>query len=168
MCDPLPYLGFFFDSVPPSHFLLLPPSFYTSMVLYHNPNKLGRRKYLRLLLSHQRHIAYYLGCLFHSYTIVGFTVVPQEFRRTIASYLEESDKGAGFLIDLGDTYQVVYNRRRGEIFVSGFWVQCDYYPPLIDQIKSYIELIPRNKVLPSIPTGLYQNATLLLSPPDDE
>ena len=105
-----PTLFFFFDSVPPSHFLLLPPSFYTSMVLYHNPNKLGCRKYLHLL-SHQRHIAYYLGCIFHTYTVVGFTVVPQEFLRTIASYLEESDKDAGFLIDLGDTYQVVYNRR---------------------------------------------------------
>jgi hypothetical protein len=41
------------------------------------------------------------------YTVAGFTVVPQEFRRAIASYLEESDKDAGFLIDLGDTYQVV-------------------------------------------------------------
>ena len=147
--------------------LLPPPIVLYVMVLYHNPNNLGRRTYLRLL-SHQRHIAYYLGCIFHTYTVVGFTVVPQEFRRTIASYLEESDKDAGFLIDLGDTYQVVYNRRRGELFVCGFWVPCDYYEPLIDQIKSYIDLIPQNEVLPPIPTGLYQPATLLLSPPDNE
>jgi hypothetical protein len=147
--------------------LLPPPIILFVMVLYHNPNNLGRRTYLRLL-SHQRHIAYYLGCIFHTYTVVGFTVVPQEFCRMIASYLEESDKDAGFLINLGDTYQVVYNRRRGELFVCGFWVPCDYYEPLIDQIKSYIDLIPRNEALPPIPTGLYQPATLLLSPPNDE
>ena len=151
-----------------SPIVLLPPLIVLFvMVLYHNPNNLGRRTYLRLL-SHQRHIAYYLGCLFHTYTIVRFTVVPQEFRQTIASYLEESDKDAGFLINLGDTYQVAYNRRRGELFVCGFWVPCDYYEPLIDQIKSYIDLIPRNEALPPIPTGLYQPATLLLSPPNDE
>jgi len=137
------------------------------MVLYHNPNNLGRRTYLRLL-SHQCHIAYYLGCIFYTYTVVGFSVVPHEFCRMIASYLEESNKDAGFLIDLGDTYQVVYNHQRGELFVCGFWVPCDYYEPLIDQIKSYMDLIPQNEVLPPIPTGLYQPATLLLSPPDDE
>jgi len=157
------------DHFPPpsSPIVLLPPPIVLFvMVLYHTPNNLGRRTYLRLL-SHQRHIAYYLGCIFHTYT-VGFTVVPQEFRRTIASYLEESDKDASFLINLGDTYQVVYNRQRIELFVCGFWVPCGYYKPPIDQIKSYIDLISRNEVLHPIPTGLYQPATLLLSPPDDE
>jgi hypothetical protein len=80
-----------------------------------NPNNLGRRTYL-CLLSHQQHITYYLGCIIDTDTIVGFTVVPQEIRGTISFYLQESDKGPGFLIDLGDTYQVVYNRRHGELF----------------------------------------------------
>ena len=129
-----------------------------------NPNNLGRRTYLHLL-SHQGHIAYYLGCIFDTHTIVGFTIVPQEIHHTISFHLQESDKGPGFLIDLGDTYQVVYNRRRGELFVCGFWVPCDNDEPFIDQIKSYIKLIPRNKVLPPIPTGLYLPSPFFYHPP---
>ncbi len=135
--------------------------------MVYNPNNLSRRTYL-CLLSHQQHIAYYLGCIFSTDTIVGFTVVPQEIRRTISFYLQESDKGPGFLIHLGDTYQVVYNRHCAKLFVCGFWVRCDNDEALIDQIKSYIQLIPRDKVLPPIPTGLYLPSPLLLLPPDDE
>ena len=75
-----------------------------------NPDNLSRVKYLRLL-SHQRHIANYLGCLFGEETVVGYTVlhgfrelIPHLIYRTIRSYLQESDLTPGFLIDLGDTY----------------------------------------------------------------
>ena len=82
-----------------------------------NPNNLGRVKYLRLL-SHQRHIANYLGCLFGEETVVRYTVlhgfrelIPHLIYRTISSYLH-----------LGDTYSVAYNDRQRELFVCGFWV----------------------------------------------
>ncbi len=137
----------------------------TQMVF--NPNNLGRRTYLHLL-SHQRHIAYYLGCILYTDNIVGFTIIPQEICRTISFYLQESDKGPGFLINLGDTYQVVYSRRRAELFVCGFWIRCKMDDAFIDEIKSYIELIPRDKAFPPIPTGIYLSPPLLLSPPDDD
>jgi hypothetical protein len=76
-----------------------------------NPDNLGRVKYLRLL-SHQRHIANYLGCLYGEETVVGYTVfhcgdrelIPHLIYFTISSYLQESDKTPGFLIDSGNTY----------------------------------------------------------------
>ena len=122
-----------------------------------NPHNLGRVKYLRLL-SHQRHIANYLGCLFGEETVVGYTVFHRGYRelqphliRTISSYLQESDQIPGFLIDLGDTYSVAYNRRRRELFVCGFWVTGDFDDGDADQIGAYIDLIPQHKALPPIP-----------------
>jgi hypothetical protein len=137
----------------------------TQMV--YNPNNLGRRTYLHLL-SHQQHIVYYLGCILSTDTIVGFTVIPQEILGTISFHLQEWDKGPGFLIDLGDTYQVIYNRRRAELFVCGFWIRCEQDNAFIDKIKSYIKLIPRDKTLPPIPTGIYLSSPLLLSPANDD
>ena len=139
-----------------------------------NPDNLGRVKYLRLL-SHQRHIANYLGCLFGGETVVRFTVFCRGFRefqplavryRTILSYLEESDETPGFLIDLGDTYSVAYNDRRPELFVCGFWVTGDFDDGDADQIGAYINLILRHTVLPPVPPGIYYD--LVLNYPDDE
>ncbi len=137
-----------------------------------NPHNLGRVKYLRLL-SHQRHIANYLGCLFGEETVVGYTIFHRGYRelpphliRTISSYLQESDQIPGFLIDLGDTYSVAYNRRRRELFVCGFWVTGNFNDGDADQIGAYIDLIPRHKALPPIPPGIHYNR--ILNYPDDE
>ena len=139
-----------------------------------NPDNLGRVKYLRLL-SHQRHIANYLGCLFGGETVVRFTVFCRGFRefqplavryRTILSYLEESDETPGFLIDLGDTYNVAYNRRRSELFVCGFWILGDFDEANADQIRAYINLIPRHKALTPIPPGIHHD--LVLNYPEDD
>jgi hypothetical protein len=138
-----------------------------------NPNQFGRVKYLRLL-SHQWHIANYLGCLFSEETVVGYTVFrrgyrqlqPLQIHRTIASYLQESDQIPGFLIDLGDTYSVAYNRHRRELFVCGFWVPGEFDDGDADQIGSYIDLIPRHKALPPVPPGIHHE--LILKYPNDE
>ena len=138
-----------------------------------NPYQFGRVKYLRLL-SHQRHIANYLGCLFSEETVVGYTVFrrgyrqlqPLQIHRTIASYLQESDEIPGFLIDLGDTYAVEYNRHRRELFVCGFCVRGEFDDADADQIQSYIDLIPRNKALPPVPPGIHYE--LILQFPNDE
>ena len=138
-----------------------------------NPDNLGRVKYLRLL-SHQRHIANYLGCLFGEATVVGYTIFSRGYRelqphlihRTISSYLQESDQIPGFLIDLGDTYSVAYNRRRRELFVCGFWVTGDFDNGDADQIGAYINLILQHKALPPIPPGIHYD--LILKYPDDE
>ena len=132
-----------------------------------NPDNLGRVKFRRLL-SHQRHIANYLGCLFGEATVVGYTVFsrgyagsynpelqPHLIHHTILSYLQESDQIPGFLIDLGDTYSVAYNRRRRQLFVCGFWVIGDFDDADEDQIRAYIDLIPRHKALPPIPPGIH-------------
>jgi len=138
-----------------------------------NPNNLGRVKYLRLL-SHQRHIANYLGCLFGEETVVGYTVlhgfrelIPHLIYRTIRSYLQESDLTPGFLIDLGDTYSVAYNDRQPELFVCGFWVTGKNDEVKADQIRAYIDLIPQHKALPPIPPGIHY-FDLILKYPDDE
>jgi len=160
------------------HFLLLlrplpPLSILRLTVMIANPDTFGRVKFLRLL-SHQRHIANYLGCLFGEETVVGFTVHfrgrNELIRRTISYYLQQSDVIPGFLIDLGDSYCVRYNRRRGELFVSGFWVPGLFDDAYADQISAYIDLIPRDKALPSIPTGIneIESFEYLLTYPDDE
>ena len=138
-----------------------------------NPDNLGRVKFRRLL-SHQRHIANYLGCLFGEATVVGYTVFyrgyrelePRMIHRTISSYLQESDEIPGFLIDLGDTYSVAYNRRRRQLFVCGFWITGDFDDADADQIGAYIDLIPRHKALPPIPPGIHHD--LILNPSNDE
>jgi len=145
----------------------------TELPVISNPDNLGRVKYLRLL-SHQRHIANYLGCLFGEETVVGYTVFRHGYRelqphlihRTISSYLQESDQIPGFLIDLGDTYSVAYNRCRRELFVCGFWVTGDFDDGDADQIGAYINLIPRHKALPPVPPGIHYD--LVLNYPDDE
>ena len=145
----------------------------TELPVISNPDNLGRVKYLRLL-SHQRHIANYLGCLFGEETVVGYTVFLRGYRelhphlihRTILSYLQESDQIPGFLIDLGDTYSVAYNRRRRQLFVCGFWVIGDFDDANADRIGAYIDLIPRHKALPPIPPGIHYD--LVLNYPDNE
>ena len=138
-----------------------------------NPDNFGRVKFLRLL-SHQRHIANYLGCLLGEETVVGFTVhFPgrgELIWQTISYYLQQSDITPGFLIDLGDSYCIRYNRRRGELFVSGFWVPGLFDDAYADQISAYIDLIPRDKALPPIPTGIneIESFEYLLTYPDDE
>ena len=92
-----------------------------------NPDNLGRDIFLRLL-SHEHHIANYLGCLFGKETVIGYTVfrrgyrelIPHSIRCTILSYLQQSNYTPGFLIDLGDTYCVSYNRRHRALFICGF------------------------------------------------
>ncbi len=137
-----------------------------------NPHNLGCVKYL-LLLSHQRHIANYFGCLFGEETVVGYTVFHRGYRelqphliRTISSYLQESDQIPGFLIYLGNTYSVAYNRRRRELFVCGFWVTGDFNDDDADQIGAYIDLISQHKALPPIRPGIHYDR--ILNYPDDE
>mgnify|MGYP000919399891 FL=1 len=138
-----------------------------------NPNNLGHVKYLRLL-SHQRPIANYLGYLFGEDTVVRYTVlhgfrelIPHLIYRTVRSYLQESNLTPGFLIDLGDTYSVAYNDRRPKLFVCGFWVTGKNDEVEADQIRAYINLIPRHKALPPIPPGIHYY-DLILKYPDDE
>ena len=98
-----------------------------------NPDNLGRVEFLRLL-SHQCHIANYLGCLLVKETVIGYTVFyrgyrelkPQTIRRTISYYKQQSDNTPGFLIELGDTYCVACNRHRRELFVCGIWVPGNF------------------------------------------
>ena len=70
------------------------------------------------------------------------------------------------MIDLGDTYSVAYNDRRRELFVCGFLVTGKIDEVEVDQIRAYIDLIPRHKALPPIPPGIHYD--LILKYPDDE
>ncbi len=110
------------------------------------------------LLSHQRHIAYYLATIFGSDTVVAFASsrlgIESRFRLA-PQYLLESDCKAGFLIVDGDTYQVVYNHRLGKLFVCGFWILCEYDADLICRISEYISMISRNRALRPPPSGPY-------------
>ncbi len=89
---------------------------------------------------------------------------------TISYYLQQSDHIPGFLIDLGDTYCVAYNRRRRELFVCGFWVPGNFDDGCANRIRAYVDLIPRDKALPPIPTGINEidSFDLLLTYPEDE
>ena len=142
-------------------------------VMIANPDNLSRVKFLRLL-SHQRHIANYFVSLFGEETVVGYTVLfrgrDELMRRTISYYLRQSGDIPGFLIDLGDSYCVAFNRRRRELFVCGFWVPGNFDEGFVDQIRAYIDLIPRDKALPPIPTGINEIESFehLLTYPDDE
>ena len=88
----------------------------------------------------------------------------------ISYYLQQSDNTPGFLIDLGDTYCVTYNRRRRKLFVCGFWVPGNFDDGCTDRIRAYVDLIPREKALPPIPTGInkFDSFDLLLTYPEDE
>jgi len=119
-----------------------------------------------------------LGCLFGEETVVKYTVFyrgyrelkPQTISCTISYYLQQSDHIPGFLIDLGDTYCVTYNRRHRELFVCGFWVPGNFDDGCADRIRADIDLIPRDKALPPIPTGINEidSFDLLLTHPEDE
>jgi hypothetical protein len=95
---------------------------------------------------------------------------PQTICRTISYYLQQSDNTPGFLINLGDTYCVAYNLRRRELFVCGFWVPGNFDDGCADRIRAYIDLIPQDKALPPIPTGIneIESFDLLLTYPEDE
>jgi hypothetical protein len=116
-----------------------------------------------------------LGCLFGKERVVGYTIfhcgdrelIPHLIYCTISSYLQESDKTLGFLIDSGDTYSVAYNGRRHELFICGFWVPGEQFDDLkADQIRAYIDLILQHKALPPIPPGIHYD--LILKYPDNE
>ncbi len=108
----------------------LPPDDQTQTTLSTTTSGQGQVRYRRLL-SHQRHIAYYLACIFGTGTIVYFSSpLPNNsvVRCSLRDYLRRSDYESGFLVDGGDTYHVVYNHQRGEgeLFVNGFWIPCSY------------------------------------------
>ena len=145
-----------------------------------NPSCLGPRFFCRLL-SHQRHIALYLALIFGTDCLVGYygliwdddpdrrglETQRQYVEVTLCDYLAASDDVSGFLIEDGDLYNVVYNDRRRQLVVNGFWIDCDRaeVEPHLQELREYIASIKFAHVLPPVKREHYFHCNFPRPPP---